>query len=206
MEEVITIKVVSAATGAAEGVVKTLATFTDPAELTGGDSDHQGVILDILGDDRAAADKGTFADGMTTDDGAVGSEGGTFSDERPSIGTVNGEVGTGRGDVSKDAGGAAEHVVLYLYTFIDRDIVLDADPIADVHIVANVDILTQRAVPAETGTALDMAEMPDLRSLTDFHIIIDITRRMYVKVLHIFDYELYELHEFTGDRQLIHGA
>jgi len=46
-------KAVSAATGAAEGVVKTLAALAYPAELTGWNTNHQRIVLDILGDDRS---------------------------------------------------------------------------------------------------------------------------------------------------------
>jgi len=126
---------------------------------------------------------------MTTNDGAVGAKGGSLADERLGIDTMNREVGTGRSDIGEDAGGAAEDIVLYLYSLIDRDIVLDADSIADAHVVADVDILPQRAVPAKAGTALDVAEMPDLRTLAYLYIVVDVARRMYIITFHISDYE-----------------
>ena len=167
-----------------EGIIKTTATFADPAELTGGNSDHQGKVLDVLSDNRAAANKGTFANGVTTDDGAVGSEGGAFADECLGIDAVNGEMGTWCRDIGEDAGWAAEHIVFYLHTFIDRHIVLDTDTIADADIVADVHILTQRAVLAEAGTTLDMAEMPDLRTLANLYIVIDVTAFVNVILFH----------------------
>lgn len=167
-----------------EGVIETLATFADPAKLTGRDSNHEGVILDILSDDRTAADKGRAANGVTADDGAVGTERGTFLDECLGIDAVNREVGTGCRDIGEDAGGAAENIILYLYTFINGYVVLDADAIADTDIVTDVHILAQRAVFAEPGTLLDMTEVPYLRAFANLYIVIDVTAFVNVIFIH----------------------
>ena len=186
---------VSTTTVAFESVVETLATFADPAELTGRNSYHKGVVLDILGNDGARTDEGRAAYGVTTDNGTVGTEGGTFLDECLGIDAVNREMGTGCRDIGENAGGAAEHIVLNLHTFIDGNIVLNTDAIADADIVANVDILTQGAVLAQTSTLLDMAEVPDLRAFADFYVFVNITTRMYEIFFHIIYHELHELHE-----------
>lgn len=175
---------VSAAASAFKGVIETFATFTYPAKLTGRNTYHEGIVLNILGDDGTGTDEGGTAYGVTTDDCAVGTEGSPFLDERLGIDAVNREVGTGCCDIGKDAGGTAEHVVLNLYTFIDRHIVLNTDTIADAGIVADVNILSQGAVSAEAGTLLDMAEVPNLCAFAYLYIVIDVTAFVNVVFLH----------------------
>ena len=167
-----------------ESIVEAFATFTDPAELTGRDSYHKGIVLDILGNNGAGTDEGRVTNGVTTDDGAVGTEGGTFLDECLGIDAVNREVGTRCRDIGEDAGGTTENIVLYLHTFIYRYIVLDANAIANADIVANVDILPQRAVFAQSSTLLDVAEVPYLRAFADFYIVIDVTAFVNVVFIH----------------------
>ena len=129
--------------------------------MTSRNSYHEGVVFDILSDDGARADKGRAANGVTADDGAVGTKGSAFLDECLGIDAVNRKVGTGCRDIGEDTGGTTENIILYLHTFIYGYIVLDTDAIADADIVANIDILSQRAVLTEAGTFLDMAEVPD---------------------------------------------
>ena len=122
---------------------------------------------------------------MTTDDGAVGTKRCPLLDQCLGILAMNGEVGTGRGDISKYTGWAAEDIVLNLHTLIDGHVVLDTYAIADADIVADVHILAQGAVATQTGTTLHMAEVPNLRASTDLYIIVDIAGRMDVIVFHI---------------------
>lgn len=175
---------VSTTTVAFESVVETLATFADPAELTGRNSYHKGIVLDILGNDGARTDESRAAYGVTTDDCAVGTEGSTFLDERRGIDAVNREMGTGCRDIGEDTRRPAENIVFDLYAFIYRYIVLNTDTIADADIVADVDILTQGAVLAQTSTLLDMAEVPDLRAFTNIYIVIDVTAFVNVIFIH----------------------
>ena len=175
---------VGTATGAFKGVVETLSTLADPAKLTGRDTYHEGIVLNILGDDGTGTDEGGTAYGVTTDDCAVGTEGSAFLDERLGIDAVNREMGTGCRDIGKDAGGTAENIVLNLYAFIDGYIVLDTNTIADADIVADVDILTQRAVLAQVGTLLNVAEVPYLRAFANLYIIIDVTAFVNVVFIH----------------------
>lgn len=175
---------VSAAASAFKGVIETFATFTYPAKLTGRNTYHESIVLNILGDDGTGTDEGGTSYGVTTDDCAVGTEGSAFLDERLGIDAVNREMGTGCRDIGKDAGGTAENIVLNLYAFIDGHIVLDADTIADADIVADVDILTQRAVITQTSTLLDMAEVPYLRAVAYLYIVIDVTAFVNVVFIH----------------------
>ena len=87
---------------------------------------------------------------------------------------MNREMGTRRSDIREDAGGTAEDIVFDLNALIDGDVVLDAHTIADAHIIAYIDVLAQGAVPAQTGAALHMAEMPYLGTLANLYIVIDV--------------------------------
>lgn len=77
-------------------------------------------------------------------------------------------------DVRKNTGGAAEYMILQLHPFVNRDIVLDPDPIADADIVRHIDILAQGTVLPYHRPTLHVAEMPNLGARANLHIIIDI--------------------------------
>lgn len=66
-------------------------------------------------------------------------------------------------------------MILQLHPFVNRDIVLDPDPIADADIIRHVDILAQGTVLPYHSPTLHMAEMPNLGARANLHIIIDIT-------------------------------
>ena len=53
-----------------------------------------------------------------------------------------------------------------------RNVVLDLDIVSDLDVGAYINVLPQRAEFTDLGPRLNMAEMPDLRSSTDFHTII----------------------------------
>ena len=173
-----------------QGCIEALATFAHPTDLSGRHAGHQGVRLHILGHHSTGSNEGTLAHGMAADHGAISPQGGTFADLGLGIDTMYREMGTRRRHVGEYAARAAEHIVLNLNAFVDRDVVLHADAIADLNIVAHVHILSERAVFTNHGTFLDMAEMPDLGSLADAHILIDITAFMYVEVTHLILYSL----------------
>jgi len=122
---------------------------------------------------------------VAADDGAVGAEGGAFTDEGAGVDAVNGEVGTGRGDIGEHAGGTAEDVVFYLYAFVDRDVVLDAHAVAYLDVVADVDVLAEGAALTEGGAALDVAEVPDFGAGTDGYVVVDIAAFVNEIVLHV---------------------
>jgi hypothetical protein len=51
---------------------------------------------------------------------------------------------------------------------------LDADTIADYYIITHIDILAKRTTLANTRTALDMAEVPNLGIVAYDDIVVDI--------------------------------
>lgn len=165
---------VAAAAGADEGVVEAGATFADPADAAGGDASHEGVVGNILCDDGTGSDKGTATDGMTANNCAVGTERGSFTDERLGIDAMYGEVGARRGDVREDTGRTAEDIILYLHTVIDRHVVLDTNTVADANLACYIDVLTKGTVLPYHSTTLHMAKMPNLRMGTYHGTFVDI--------------------------------
>ena len=87
-------------------------------------------------------------------------------------------------DVGEHTTGTAEHVILYLDAFVNRNVVLDTDPVAYLDIVADVDILAKRATLTDHGTRLDMSEMPYLGAFAYRDIVIDIAAFVYIIVAH----------------------
>ena len=66
-------------------------------------------------------------------------------------------------------------MVLQFHPFVNRDIILDPNPIADADIVRHIDILAQGTVLPYHRPMLHVAEMPNLGARANLHIIIDIT-------------------------------
>ena len=61
--------------------IQPTATFTHPSGLFGRIADHEGMLGNISCHYRTCTDEGVAADGVAANDGAVGSQGGAFSDE-----------------------------------------------------------------------------------------------------------------------------
>ena len=123
---------------------------------------------------------------VTTNDSAISSKGGTFFDDGFCVHAVDGEMGTRCGDIGEDAAWTTEDVVFDLNTFIDRYIILDADTVADVYVVANIHILPQGATTAYAGSFLNMAEMPHFCVFANDYVIIDVAAFMYKCLTHVF--------------------
>ena len=75
---------------------------THPADRAGGVADHQGMVGDVFGHDGAGADEGVAADGMATDDGAIGPQRRTFLDKGGADLVHLSDFGPGVIDVCKD--------------------------------------------------------------------------------------------------------
>ena len=112
---------------------------------------------------------------MTAHDGTVGSKRSPLTHERARVRAMYRKMRPRCSHIREHAGRAAENMVLQLNALVHRDVVLDSHSVADPDIVRDVDILSQRTVPADDGSPLDMAEMPNFRSGADGYAIVDIT-------------------------------
>jgi len=99
--------------------------------LSGGITDHQGVVGDVLRHHGAGADEGVLADGMAADDGTVGAKCCAFFDEGGADLVHLADFGPGVEDVGEDHRGAAKDAVFQGDAFIDGDVVLDFAFVAD---------------------------------------------------------------------------
>ena len=131
--------------------------------MAGGVADHQGVIGDVFCDDCTGTDEGVLADGVATDDGAVGAERCAFFYEGGADLVHLADFRAWIVDVGKDHRGATEDAVFQCDTFIDGDVVLDFAFAADDGIGANDDILPDVAVFADFGSVKNVGKMPDFR-------------------------------------------
>ena len=121
---------------------------------------------------------------MAAHDGAIGAQGSSLTHARTRVNTVHGKVCSRRIHIGKYAGRAAENVVLQFNALVHRDVILDAHTVPYPDIVPDIDILSQRTVPADDGTLLNMTKMPNLRSFADAYAIVDISTFVNEKVRH----------------------
>ena len=77
-------------------------------------------------------------------------------------------------DVGEDAGRAAEDIVLKLYPFIDRDIVLYPHAVPYFDIVGDIYILPEGAFLSDGCPLLHVAEVPYFGPCADGNILIDV--------------------------------
>ncbi len=144
-----------------QGQVEAFAVFAHPADLFGGNADHQGVIGYVTVDDGTGTDKGIASDGDAANDGAVSAQGRALLDVCRTVLVLARYGGARVVDVCEDHARTAKDVVLEGDVVIDRDVVLHLDVVADLDAVADEYVLAERAFLADTGTATDMHPVPN---------------------------------------------
>ena len=121
---------VGAATATLEISVETLAALAHPTNAAGGNACHKGIVGDIAGDNGSGGYEGGTTYSVTTDNGAIGAKRRSLLNQGLGIDSMNGEMGTGRGDIGEHTRRTAEYIVLNLNALRHRHIVLYANAIA----------------------------------------------------------------------------
>jgi hypothetical protein len=127
-------------------IIQLFSAFTHPTNLPGWISRHQGMIGNIFGYDGACADKCILSNSMAADDGAVGSQSGSFLYQGGTNLIHFGNFGPGIVDICEDHGGPAENAIFQSDPLVNGDIVLYLAPVADRHIGPDDNILSDVAV------------------------------------------------------------
>ena len=182
--EGIALKLILSSATAGEAIIKPLPAFADPADLTGGNPGHQGVILYVAGDNGTCCNEGAAAYGVAADNRAVGAQRRTYAYERARVYAVNRKVRTRRIHVGEHAGGTAEHIILEGNPLIDRDVVLDPDTVSYPDVVAYVYVLPQRTIRSDYSPFLDVAEVPDLCAGAYLNAVIYVAALVNERFLH----------------------
>ena len=131
------------------------------------------MVGDVFCDDCAGADEGISADGVATDDGAVGAECCAFFYERGAHLIHFADFRPWVVDVGKDHRRAAENAVFQGDAFVNADVVLDFAFVADDGVGADDNVLADVAVLADFGAGEDVGEVPDLRFFADGDVVVD---------------------------------
>ena len=134
---------------------------------------NESKIGHVLGHHRAGADKGVLSNGDTANDCTVGAEsrapanqGRTQFIHAPNLAARVKHVG-------KNHRRTAKYIVLESHAFINGDVILDFDPVANVYIGSDDYILPNPTVLANLRVLQDMRNMPDGCSFADLHVIIN---------------------------------
>jgi len=75
--------------------------------------------------------------------------------------------------IGQNARRAQEDVGFYCKAFINGDVILDLDVIANYHVGADVDVLAQDAFGAQFGAGLNMGKVPDFSPITNTDTVVD---------------------------------
>ena len=167
-------------------MVKALAAFAHPTDLSGRHTCHQSVGFDVLGHHSTRGNEGAFTHRMSANHRAVGSQRGTLADAGLGIHTMHGKMGARCGHISEHATRSTKHIILNINAFVNRNIILHADIVANMDIITHIHILSERAIFADDSTFLDMAKMPDLGPFANAHIVVDVAAFVYVLVVLLF--------------------
>ena len=147
--------------------------------MAGGNAGHEGVSLDVAGDDGPGGNEGVLAQGDAADDGGVGANGGAALDPGAAVFVLSNNGGAGVMDIGEDHAGAAEDIVLQGDGVVNADVVLHLTVIAKDHVIADKDVLAKGAARADAGTATDMDPVPNAGARTYLSAGIDDGRGTY---------------------------
>lgn len=167
--------------------IEPLAMFTHPANLAGRVANNEGIGFDFFGNNGSSTDKGVCSDVVTTDDGGIGANGGTFSHDGFHVFALAVDGAAGVINISENHGRAQEHVVFTDDSFVDRDIVLHLDVVAEHDAVCNEYVLAEVAVFPNDGSRHDVAEVPYFTTCPNLGALINNGGRMNeARVAHAF--------------------
>ena len=175
---------VASAARTLQALVKTMTTLADPSNTTRRNTRHKCIVRHIMCHHCTCSNQCAASDIVATDNGAIGSKRGTFFHHCFGVHTMCGEMSPWRGDIGEDTTWTAKDIVLQLHSLIYRNIVLYTNTVANLDIIAYINILPQRAVGTNAGASLNMAEMPHLGVFANDHIVIDIAAFMYKRFTH----------------------
>ena len=131
------------------------------------------VIGDILVHHGSCPNESVTADGHPADHGAVCAQCGPLTHQRVSILALAGNCGAWVVDVGEDHARTTEDIVLQSDIVINRDVVLDLAVVSNPDKVADKDVLSKRTAITNHRSCADMAEVPDLGTLSNRCSIID---------------------------------
>ena len=117
--------------------------FTHPSDLSGRHTNHQGVRFDIFIDDCARANESKFTNSGAAYDGAVCTKGGTFFHQGVAVFAFPLDEGSRVVDIGKHHAGATKNA------FFERNVVIYADVVLDLAVIANADFVADEDVLAE---------------------------------------------------------
>src|SRR5213592_2338333 len=190
--------------GLAGGDRQPFAALAHPSHAARRHAHHQRVRRDVGRHDRAGADERVLAERDAAQDRGVGADGAAPLHARGAVLVLARHVAPRVQHVGEHARRPAEHIVLQGHAFVDRDVVLDLDVVADARTGHHHHVLAQVAALADYRAGHDVAEVPDLRAPADLRPVVDITRFMDEELRHLgpdhLDLELQIDAGLLGDR------
>jgi hypothetical protein len=143
------------------------------AHMAGWVAEPKLISADVFGNYCPRTDKGKSPDIMSTDDGGIGTDRGPLANMGMEVLIATWDGRPWVEHIGENHAGSQEHVIVAGNTAVDRDIVLDLDVVAEYHTWAHDDILAQIATFAQDGTRHNVAEVPDLATITNVAAWVD---------------------------------
>ena len=143
--------VTSAADGAGDGplyrsgICELDPALADPARSPPRNAGYQRKVRNIPSDHGSSADERVAANGDAADDGGISSYRSAAHDQRLAVLILSRDVAPRIDDVGEYHAWATEDIVLDRYAFVDGDVVLDADVVAEDGATGDENALTEGA-------------------------------------------------------------
>lgn len=173
--------------------VQSMSMGTHPAQLTRWVAHHQGISRDGFGDHRSSPDEGERSNVVSTDDGGIGTNGGSFSNTGGRVLAPAVDGASGVGDIGEHAGRPEEDILFTNHPSVETDVVLNLAVSTQSHIWTDDNVLANVAVFSQIGAGHDVAEVPDFASLANQGSFVNDGRFMGKVVLHSWLYEVKSL-------------
>src|SRR5688572_30769582 len=156
--------------------VEPLPTLADPPDYPRRHASHERISRDVTRDDGAGSDEAELAQGIPAEDRRVRPDGRTTLHQRLAVLVLARDVTSRCGNVGKDHRWTKKDVVLTLHAFVDADVILHFDVVAQARSRHDHDVLSQTTALSNHRAAVDVAEVPYARAPTDLRAFVDVAR------------------------------
>lgn len=167
--------ILSAAFRTAKVIPKCGTAFADPSMDACGNPHDSSIVRDVFCDDTSGGNQSISADPMPADNRRIGTDACAFPNRCMKVKLAAAlRISAARArHIRKNHGRAAEYIVSKLYSFIDRNIVLNFAVVSDFNTRRNKNILPERAVFPDFAAGTDVAEVPYPCSIANFGAVVD---------------------------------
>jgi len=148
--------------------------LANPADESCRHARHEGEAWDVAGYNCPGGNEAELPEGMSADDGGVGTDRGSALDERPGKLGLTLDGCARIVDIRENTAWPAEDLILQLDPIVEADVILNFATVADPYRGADHHVLANGAIFANLALPENVHEMPDARAFADFTRLVNV--------------------------------